>query len=220
MLHGVVSRIHAVLTGDLVDSQGFAKRTGLELEAALRQVFSRTREQFSRCEPTELDVFRGDSWQFAVGQEQFAVRVALHFRACVRAELGSGGEDTRVAIGWGKIDLWPSRGRQGAGPAFTLSGRCLDEMGRYRLAGAGWPGMSEETLTALLRLLDHLVSEWTALQALAVSRALEDKTQEEIRLEWPGGMKHQSGVARHLHAAGWGAIEAALAAFEYAFKKT
>src|SRR5690625_6870968 len=61
-------------------------------------------------------------------------------------------------------------------------------------------------------LVDEVVTDWTAAQATAVSRAMRGQSQEEIGRGWAGGPISQQAVAQHVRRASWPAVRGWVAA--------
>jgi hypothetical protein len=70
----------------------------------------------------------------------------------------------------------------------------------------------EEFLDVLVRLVDALAVNWSEKQALAITGALQGLRQEKIGSLWNPPITQQS-VNRHLHRAGWFAVEEGVAFF-------
>jgi hypothetical protein len=115
--------------------------------------------------------FRGDGWQWVAPEPRLAMRAALVIRASLRAE--GRAFDTRISIGIGPGSL-PSYGELAAasGPAFQLSGRGLDEMGRSRRLALAWavPPACAGERRALVALVDEIARRWTPAQAAGPAR--------------------------------------------------
>jgi len=206
---------YAVITGDIVDSSKLPKAQRKLLPGLIAKASRDTRQAFPEAVPLDVDVFRGDGWQLLVSDVPLCLRVGLFFRACLRSTAERGrGLDTRAAIGVGRVDFVRDRVSQGDGEAYRLSGRALEDMPRkQRLLLADPAAIEVGTRTVIVRLIDVLAQGWTGRQALAVRGALRGWTQEKIAKEWPESISQQA-VTKHLEAAEWPALEAALAYVE------
>lgn len=206
--------LRAVLTGDVVESSHLDAEQRRALPGILKRAAGELRHAFGKAIPGPIAVFRGDSWQLIVSDPALSLRAGLLFRSCVIASSGPGLRlDTRMAIAVDTIDFVPSgRVSEGDGPAYRASGEALDKLGggvRMRLITREAPDL----LTATIGLLDAIVQDWTALQALAVKGRLKGLTQTEIAAGWPERITQQT-VARHLARAHWPVVEDALLEFE------
>ena len=207
---------YAVITGDIVDSSKLPKAQRAALPGLIAKASQETRKAFPDAVPLAADIFRGDGWQLLVSDPERCLRVGLFFRACLRSASERGrGLDTRVAIAVGQLDFVRERVSQGDGEAYRLSGRALENMPRkQRLLLAISGAKDAQALTVIVRLIDVLAQRWTGRQALAVRAALRGLTQEKIAKAWPGSITQQA-VTKHLDAAEWPALEAALKYIEY-----
>jgi len=210
------SGIHAVLTGDIIDS---TRLSAQELRQA-REVMAEAIGAFERDRPRsvrgDLDFFRGDAWQVLLERPGQALRLALLLRARLRAALGA---DTRVAIGIGGVDaVVEDRISMSGGEAFTLSGRALDRLsGYFDLTGAlpDRAGPMADWLPAILHLVSGLGRSWTRRQAQLVGQGLllETPTQERIAASLHPRVAKQT-VQGALKSAGWRPLIDAVQTFE------
>jgi hypothetical protein len=202
----------AVLTGDIVRSSALAQ-SGLDAAmAAIAEAAGAAARWGDRS--ARLARFRGDGWQWVAPEPRLAMRAALVIRASLRAE--GRAFDTRISIGIGPGSL-PSDGELAAasGPAFQLSGRGLDEMGRSRRLALAWavPPACAGERRALVALVDEIARRWTPAQARVLRAALQPEPPAQTELAAALGVAQQT-VARHLRAAGAGALAGALDALE------
>lgn len=157
----------AVLTGDLVQSQQYTQETiskALDaIEAVSRNHFDSTYDlnpKFTR--------FRGDGWQFVIGNVPRTLRLAVLIQAELRADPSL--PSTRISIGVGKIDSMGSASLADAsGEAFVVSGRALDWLER----NGGTLSMSGKGISQLhqiaVEFLELRVKLWTPQQAEAAA---------------------------------------------------
>lgn len=170
---------------------------------------------FGDTVPLGIDIFRGDSWQLFVTDPSKAVRIGLFMRADFKAAWGKGKNDTRIAIGVGRIDFIPAnRISEGDGEAFRRSGSALEHMKKSNCMHISLDDEDmERFVNVILQLIDTLAMRWTDKQAQAVTGALQGLTQEKIAVSWKPRIKQQT-VNRHLDRAGWNGIENALMLIE------
>lgn len=205
----------AVITGDVNASSRMLKQEVKRLEKTLRGSFQDLAENLPEVQADHFTCFRGDSWQFVVGDAAAAARAAVYFRASLIVqstdEFGKK-LNSAVAIGVGPVDFFPDdESSAGGGKAYELSGKCLDKI-RRRMPGMSISGLGPQdpNVSAMLGLIDALIRQWTPSQARAVRLALQGHTQEESAARWHPKAISQQAVHKHLHSAGWPAIEPAL----------
>jgi hypothetical protein len=210
---------YAILTGDVVHSSRLEHDHRKQLYALLQSCSRRLRQAFPDHVPLDVDIFRGDSWQLLVVDPVHALRVALYFRAALRAAMQTHQFDSRLAIGIGAVDFIPEQRLSGGdGEAFRLSGEGLETLKRHRMTLI-WPGHpDQQLLQAMVWLFDQLAIGWTDKQALAITGALQNWTQQDIAQLWNDHPISQQTVAQHLAQAGWGAMAPALRRFESAIR--
>ena len=211
-------QLRAVLTGDVVDSSQLGAEQRRALPGILKDAAAELLKAFPKAIPGPIAIFRGDSWQLIVSNPVVSLRAGLLFRSHVIAAGGSGPRlDTRMAIAVDTVDFVPAgRLSEGDGAAYRASGAALDNLDngfRMSFVAAGAPELS----TAAVGLLDAIVQDWTALQALAVKNRLRGRTQAEIAVDWPEPVTQQT-VARHLARAHWSAVDRMLLEFENSLK--
>lgn len=206
--------IAAVLTGDVNASSKIQEKDARRLENLLSLCFQDLDHSLQHVGAGGFTNFRGDSWQFVIGEPEHAVRAALFYRCSLlvrsKEELGKR-LHTSASIGFGSITYLPSDvSRAGGGKAYEASGKRLDKL-RRRVPGMGEAGLGEidPFLDCLLGVVDALVRGWTARQAQAVSYALQGLSQIEIAGKWKPPVSQQA-VHKHLLSAGWPAIDPAL----------
>jgi hypothetical protein len=210
------TRDYAIVTGDIIASSRLSVAQRRDLHGAMSRASSALRRAFKTAVPVPIAIFRGDSWQLLVTDPVQALRIALFYRASLRAEMGVRRLDTRMVIAIGRIDFIPGEQiAEGDGPAYRLSGRALESMHRRESMRLVYPSHPEErALGVVVFLLDALVSRWSDKQALAVTGALRGWSQEQIAKKiWREPISQQA-VAQHLDRAAWSYVESALGYFE------
>ncbi len=205
--------IAAVLTGDLIDSTA----AGTEATDEAMAILADTAEDISGwpdAGPTRFTRYRGDGWQILVTPPKYALRATLVLTARLRAAATA--PPTRIAIGVGPADSVGGNDLSDAhGPAFSSSGRALEDMLRgSRLNFGGKIGPKTSRLHGVIvDLLDERTGRWTPEQAEAAAFALhpDEPTQAEIagRL----GISSQA-VSYRLSGAGVATIRRALHTWE------
>ncbi len=200
----------AVFTGDLIDStRAGPQATDLAIQAlakAARMLAGWTRQEvrFTR--------FRGDGWQLYLGEPIYALRATLLCLALLRSE--GGGLESRISLAIAPVDrLGPSGLSDASGPAFTLSGRNLDQMSSHTSFAFAQPDARGLWKAAVLDLAVWQARLWTAPQAQAAALALDLPRQSDQSLADGLGITRQAFQAR-LKGSGLMSASAALAAFE------
>ena len=158
-----MSMIKGVITGDLVNSTNIAAEWRQAVVGALYKCAA----DFSPLTPINIEMYRGDSFQVVVGNPEYALTVAVAFRAKLRA---STPESDNIVTSDGE--------------AFRLSGRTLDTMGKKRLTiSTPWCDFNK-SIELVTRFADEVVSSWTAKQANVVYHSLmSPKTQKDMAVE-------------------------------------
>jgi len=212
--------IYAVLTGDIVKS---AKLDPVNLKVVIQSIKdgqARFNEAYQGAIIGQVDIFSGDSWQVLMEHEHLSVRAVLYFRAVVKAVKGLNA-DTRVALAWGLIDestINPERISESTGEAFTLSGRALAEMDRYRYLSMNIAEKADQKkqgelklLQPTMSLLDELSGRWTEIQSGLMMFSLlgikQNRIASELSITPPT-------VSKSLNAAGWKSIKEFLESIE------
>jgi hypothetical protein len=113
-----------VLTGDIVRSSSYSDAQLQSLMAALHAC-CKTIRTWSEPMTPEMERFRGDGWQFVVGNPHHALRAGLLLRASVRALDAKA--DTRIGFGTGPGTVERALGSS-SGPAFERSGTLLEQI--------------------------------------------------------------------------------------------
>ncbi len=204
----------AVVTGDVNASSNLSEIEARKLEYLLNNCFSEVVSKLQSAECEGFTNFRGDSWQFVVGNPIMAVRATLLFRSLLisqsilelKRKLHSS-----ASIGFGSIRFLPTDSSSaGGGPAYEMSGKRLDLL-RKRMPGIGVAGLGDKDqyFDSILGVIDALTRNWTALQAKAVSFALQNYSQLQISNRWSPPISQQA-INKHLISAGWPAIKPAL----------
>ncbi len=198
----------SVLTGDILDSTGLDPD---ELDALMSELSDATTEiaHWDKA-PTGFARRSGDGWQLALGAPHRALRAALYLHARLRRM--DGRFETRIAIatdtGTLPPDLDPNSGH---GPAFTASGRLLEELSGHVRMGHASGGKDH----AALALADFIARGWTQAQARALCEMLPPGAGPRAKAAQRLGITRPA-VNQALWAAGFPAIETALSAWEAA----
>ena len=207
-------RAVAVVTGDVNASKKMPEKDARRLEQTLKNCFHDVVLGLAHAKADGFTNFRGDAWQFVVGDPVMAARATLFFRCSllVRSHRDFGDKiHTSASIGFGGVKYLPNEtSLAGGGKAYENSGKRLDKL-RRRLPGMGVSGLGETDLflDSLLGVIDALARHWTPLQAQAVLFALQGLSQATIAGMWDPPISQQA-VHKRLLSAGWPAVKPAL----------
>lgn len=203
----------AALTGDLVKSRGLSAEQIRLAKLTLADAAGRIQALWQNVCGT-VDFYRGDGWQMLLSKPQWTLRSCLLLRATM---IAARQPDTRIAAGFGAVEsIDQQRISQSTGKAFELSGHLLDTIGLHRRLAAILADDAPPTLAILpaaFALADAVCQKWTPRQAELVGLVLQG-IRQNIAAQTVNPPITPQAVARHLKAAGWFAIQAALETVE------
>jgi hypothetical protein len=155
-----------------------------------------------------FELFRGDSFQALLAQPKDALRLALLWRAAMKATTSENHQwDVRIAVGIGPVTHHAKTLAASGGPAFQHSGILLDSLKHndaqriaFHIPDEDW----NEALNTECILAEQIISRWTPAAAETVLQLLlYDETQQSLAARL--GIS-QSSVHKRLQTAGWPAI--------------
>jgi hypothetical protein len=202
-----IHSIHAVLTGDVVNSTGLGTEAEEMLLQALLLAFS----------PYLIEFYRGDSFQAFLEDPVVSLRVALMCRTlAISITAGDEGppvSDVRISLGLGPATRPVRAPGLAKGEAFLLSGRGLDELQKTerRLAIISGHAIADIGLEAMAGHLDAIFRRMTPKQAAAIGWLLRGVTQQEVAAQLD---RSRSTISQLVTAGGWAEIEKILELFE------
>jgi hypothetical protein len=202
-----VHSIHAVVTGDVVNSTGL----GAEIEDRLLQALQMA------LSPYLIEFYRGDSFQAFLEGPAVSLRVALLCRtiaiSVTAGEEGPAISDVRISIGLGPVTQPVRAPGMARGEAFLLSGRGLDGIQKTerRLVIISGHVIADIGLEAMADHLDAIYRQMTPKQAAAIAWLLQGVTQQEVAAQLN---RSRSTVSQLVAAGGWAEIEKILELFE------
>lgn len=192
----------AVLTADVVGSRGIP---AAQLEAGLSRIARVLESRFSPGRKL-FQFYRGDSFQ-ALTEPAEALRIALLWRAGLKAIPEVPEWDIRIAIGLGPVTHSGESLATSAGPAFEGSGILLDEMKKSdeaRIAFHTRDALWTKTLNTASFLAEGIIRRWTSAGAETTFQLLmSNETQEALAARL--GVS-QPAIHKRLQAASWPAI--------------
>ncbi len=188
-------KIGAVLTGDIIGSSRNRASFLVKLKAVLQEIDTTVSGGAHRYE-----IYRGDSFQYALPEPELALRIAILIRAGLRGSWVLPDDslpiDARIAIGIGQMSNSTFKPGESNDEAFILSGRSLDQLEneKFHLAIAGGQEKERLTLELLSRWTDDMISRWSAASADTVYlHWLKQLNQSEIaaalQITQPGAHK-------------------------------
>lgn len=216
------NHLFSVLTGDIVGSTKLNIDNKYKISNVLRSTTSKISKYFQYSIHSNIDIFRGDSWQMVITTPKKALRIGLLLRALLISEPGYNQLDTRFSIGFGTIDYLPDNQISiGNGEAFYLSGKGLESLRKNNNMCLNFShtihSSTTQALNVIVRLIDLHVLTWTKKQSEAVAGALVGLTQREIADTWVEEPVSQQAISQHLESAGWAQINDGIEYFEITF---
>ena len=199
--------LHAVLTGDIVNSTLLDPVAGKGLQKALKGALTSYLHEF----------YRGDSFQVYMKDAAGSLQLALMCRALAIGVTAAEDEfsvfDIRISVGIGRVSLPVRTPGTAKGEAFILSGRKFDDIqqtGR-RLSIAVGQAIPDIALQAMADHLDAIYSGMTAKQAEVIVLLLKGFTQQEAVMHLS---KSKSTISQLVTAARWAEVERIVEQFE------
>lgn len=198
--------IHAVLTGDIVNST--------KLKAVVEKKLVKTLNDILK--PYKFEFYRGDSFQVYMKEPCKALQVALLCRtAAIRTAQGEdiASSDIRISIGIGNVQMPVKILGSAKGEAFVLSGRLFDEMQKTdtRLSIAIEKNIANTGLLVIADYVNTIYEKMTAKQAEVIFLLLKGETQQNIANTLK---KSKSTISQFASAARWTEIEKLLQHYE------
>ncbi|MEJ0106874.1 MAG: hypothetical protein WDO19_31920 [Bacteroidota bacterium] len=198
--------IHAVLTGDIVNSTKLTAVNEKKLLKNLKRILS----------PYKYEFYRGDSFQVYLKNADKALQTALLCRTAAISipaaeELAHG--DIRVSIGIGRVNAPIKKLSAAKGEAFILSGRMFDEITKKgaRLAIVTGNPIANTGLEVIADYLNSIYSVMTDKQAAVIFELLTGRTQKDVAGKL---RKSKSTISQHVMAGRLYEIEKLLRQFE------
>jgi len=211
--------MHAVITGDIVDSTALSPTERRKTLEVLRQVFDKIE---GKAKKNVFRIYRGDSFQGVIHKPEQSLLIALKIKtALLRTSMNHKKQklDARLAIGIGSTGVINKKVELSDGEAFRYSGQLLNpktkddykRLKEYRLLfKSPWEEVNKE-IEVLFSALDGLLSKWTAEQAEVIYELLNNKSQTQIARQLK---KSQGSISERVQNANWLAINNILQRFE------
>lgn len=164
----------SVITGDIIKSRKY--RTPEVWLVPLKEAFSKM-----DISAKHWEIFRGDSFQLEIENNQKAFYIAVYIKACIKTIQGL---DVRMAIGVGNKDFEGDKISESNGEAFVFSGETFEELKQEKInLKIKTPYLSlNEELNLYFKLALIAMDHWTVNSSQAVKIAMENlgSIQSEI----------------------------------------
>lgn len=183
----------AIITGDIINSKKSEPNIWLN---DLKQVLTRYGH-----EPTQWEIYRGDSFQLEVSIEN-ALKAAILIKASIKQHKEI---DVRIAIGIGEKEYVGEKITESNGSAFIRSGECFDYLKKQRLAiRSPWKSF-DENMNLLFDIAALTMNGWFPATAVIIKTALENPEMKQIKLAEQLNIK-QNTLSEGLKRAGYDEI--------------
>lgn len=163
------SVMKCVITSDVVNST----KISAEKRDILLSVLQRIENDLQTICVTNIEVYRGDSFQVLVEDASKGMLCAILIRAglmCFAPEEDKW--DARLSLGIGDVQYENRRVTMSDGEAFRLSGRTFEEIGKRRLVVTTISEDINEELTLSCAFADDIISGWSKKQAQLMYQVL------------------------------------------------
>ncbi|WP_031429213.1 SatD family protein [Flavimarina sp. Hel_I_48] len=182
--------MRAILTGDIINS-----REG-EVGAWINYL-KETLDQYG-TEPTDWELYRGDSFQLALDPEN-ALVAAMHIKAAIKQTKS---QDVRIAIGIGEEAYSPMKITEANGSAYVRSGECFETLKKQTLAIRSDQEHMDKPVNIMLGLALLVADHWSGTVAEVIKTTIENpkKNQKTIAKMLD---KSQSNISEALKRGGF-----------------
>ena len=183
----------SVITGDIVNSRNVDPKIWIpKLKSVLNKY---------GLEPTEWEIYRGDSFQLEVNPSE-ALLTCLLIKATIKTikEL-----DVRLAIGIGEKTYISNKITASNGSVFVHSGECFEGLKKSILAIKSPYAEFDEQMNLLLDLAQLTMNSWTQKSSEIVKISIENPNSTQKKI---AGLLHktQSTISESLKIAGFDEI--------------
>jgi hypothetical protein len=202
--------IHAVITGDIVNSTGLVPSVEKKLINNIKKLFDGYIFEF----------YRGDSFQVFINNPAEALVKSLLCRTAA-VSLNDADEnmatDIRLSIGVGNVRLPVRVLATAKGEAFILSGRAFDNINKTgaRLAISSANPLANVGLAVISDYINSIFGTMTGKQAAVIFELMKGKTQQQVAAKFK---KSKSTINQHVSSAQWPEIENLILQYEKIIK--
>ncbi len=191
--------IHAVLTGDIVNSTLLEASQEKKLLKLLQHILSDHKQEF----------FRGDSFQAYIKESSLALRIALQCRTAaisLQPEQSPAVSDVRISIGIGQVESPVRTLATAKGEAFLLSGRALDAIDKTegRLIIITENKLANYAFSVMSDYINSIYKQMTPKQAEVIFELLKGYSQQHVAEKLN---RSKSTISQHVTAGRWDEIE-------------
>ena len=191
--------IHAVLTGDIVNSTLLEPSQEKKLLKLLQHILSDHKQEF----------FRGDSFQAYIKESPQALRIALQCRTAaigLQPDQSPAVSDVRISIGIGQVESPVRTLATAKGEAFLLSGRALDAMDKTegRLIIITENKLTNYAFSVMSDYINSIYKQMTPKQAEVIFELLKGYSQQHVAEKLN---RSKSTISQHVTAGRWDEIE-------------
>ncbi len=184
----------AVITGDIINSREVDPKDWLSL---LKGVLN----QYGKA-PQQWEIFRGDSFQIKVPQEE-AFKVCMHIKAAIRQHPSL---DVRLAIGIGDESHTADKISESNGTAYLFSGETFESLKKRTLSIKTPDKDINEVLGIMIMLILPIVDQWSPNQSRLIQVVFENPSLSQKELAKLLHKKSQSSISEGLKRAGYDEI--------------
>lgn len=192
----------SVITGDIINSRKSEPRKWINI---LKTELSKYGE-----EPTNWEVYRGDSFQLEVSP-MYALRTAILIKAAIKQFKTI---DVRMAIGIGEKNYEAEKITESNGSAFIYSGETYETLKKTTLAIKSNNEVFDHQINIMLELALLTMNNWTPTASEIFKTAIENpnKNQKELAKMLN---KEQSNISAGLKRAGYDEISKLMCYYKY-----
>ena len=189
-----MNEIFAVVTGDVRNSSVEFKNQQKLLLKQLNKIYNFVKKYFPEALPYNIDIFRGDSFQFFISDYKKAIEITVGFILYAKYLK----IDLKIGLSVGKVDyLKKSKISESNGEVFLLSGKALENLDKNSNINIELAENIEvQWIKAYLDLLDIYMEGLSDKNAMAVYGKLVNLTQQEIVVIWEHEISQQS-ISKH-----------------------
>jgi DNA-binding CsgD family transcriptional regulator len=192
----------AVLTGDIVNFTQLPDKERLKLISETEGLLKSWVNQ-----PNDAEIFRGDSFQFIVGDIATAIKKGIQLICWFKKHSDEKNKiylSSRISVGIGAIAYKGKSVLDSDGEAFHLSGRNFDKMTDKEIFSIKTANNDiNEQIAIILTFANIVIGQLTAAQAEVIYMAIDNYTQTRMAEEL--GIK-QGAVNSRLKLANWKTI--------------
>lgn len=187
--------MHAIVTGDLVNSRSIESRIWLD-------VLQDTLAKYSK----KFDIFRGDSFQAELELDN-CLEAVFYIKARIKCIPNL---DVRMGLGIGGIDFIDEHIKNSTGISFVYSGEAFDTLNKdffaVKSANSEWDLLTNTMLSIAIELANN----WTVNMSETVAAYIEYRLFNQQELAILLKRKYQSQISSALGKANWLKIKKAI----------